>query len=388
MIEQNNNKCSLGLDFRFTILQSFIPILEEENNIDIISFKSYIKNDSYLSKNGLNLYFNCLNNNCKYNNNCFIMNAGYGNYDIFSFINYNAYCPFCYKSKQDFFKEKNKLINNINDNNNLQLKYLGMMNAKWAYKGYLRGIKMTNAEGKGMTALKDILYKTKEFDFLSQFKRLLFEIERFNSKNIYNPNYSKCDNSFYSDNYNSNINNEIDKGNIDLQCDINDAKLNKNIFKEKEIIDIFNEINDNDNELNNDKYENHSNKIEKHSNLQVKDNQNESDKNNEKYNIKNEYSNNSIENNSSNINNTIINKNMYRNSNKELDTKINSNINKKNNNSKGTYYGNSKQALQNKDVNETYITNVGFNIIIDKTKTNCCENCFDIQQGSQVCSIY
>ena len=386
MMEQNNNKCSLGLDFRFNILQSFIPISEEENkaenNNDLISFKSYIKNDSYLSKNGLNLYFNCLNNECKYNSKCFILNAGYGNYDIFSLIKYNAYCPFCYKSKQEFLKEKNKMNNNINENNNLQLKYIGMMNSKWAYKGYLIGIKMTNVEGKGMTVMKDILYKTKEFDFLNQFKRLLFEIERFNSKNIYNPIYSKKDNSICSDNYN----NEIDKDNFDLKYDINDAKLNKFCFKEKEITDIFNDIDDND--INNNKYENQSNKIDKYSNLQIKENQNESDKNNIIFNIKNEYYNNNIDNNNSFINNETITNNEYKNINKELDVKSNSNIKKKNNNSKGTYYGNSRQVFQNKDINETNITNVGFNIIIDKTKSNCCETCFDIQHVSQVCSIY
>jgi len=417
MMEQKNNKCSLGLDFRFTILQSFIPISEEENKEenknDIITFKNYIKNDSYLSKNGLNLYFNCLNNECKYNNKFFILNAGYGNYDIFSLIKYNAYCPFCYKSKQEFLKEKNLIdkLNDKNNNNNLELKYIGMMNAKWAYKGYLIGIKNTVVEGKGMTVIKDILYKSKEFDFLNQFKRLLFEIERYNSKNKYNPIFTKNDSSIYSDNYNFNNGTEIN----------NDINLKENIDN---IASKGNEIfNETDNNYRNSKK--FSIKNENCINLTLNENQkdinNEKEKNKIIVNNKNEYNNNNTDNNNINnnkiYNDIIINKNndkiikyenFYNNRNDNNINKFNNNINnnninydykksnimkninenKRNKNFKKIYYGNSKKSIPILDGNETKNTNVDFNIIIDNTNSNCCDKCFDCQQVSQVCSIY
>ena len=407
MMEQKNNKCSLGLDFRFTILNSFIPISEEENKEenknDIIAFKNYIKDDSYLSKNGLNLYFNCLNNRCKYNNKNFILNAGYGNFDIFSLIKYNAYCPSCYKSKQIFLKEKNT-NNNINDNNNLDLKYIGMMNSKWIYKGYLIGIKKTIVEGKGITVMKDILYKSKEFDFFNQFIKLKFEIEQFHSKNIYNPIDTKNESSIYSDNYN--CINETNKTNkLNLKDIIGDSKLNEN--------GNFNEINNNnnnskiikikkDNYNNQEIYENHKvinnknedNKKERNNNLysnNINNNIiNNNIKNNDKKNIQIENENNNKINNINKINNNINNKNNYdyNNLNKIVNNKRNLNANKRNKNSKGIYYGNSRQTIQNNDFNDTNNTNADFNIIIDKTKSNCCEKCFDYQQVSQVCTIY
>ena len=59
--------------------------------------------------------------------------------------------------------------------------------------------------------------------------------------------------------------------------------------------------------------------------------------------------------------------------------------NKKINNSKRTFLTNGKQNTQIGDGNETY--NTEFNIIIDKTKSNCCENCFECHQ-TQFCHIF
>ena len=395
MMEKRDNKCCLGLDFRFTILQNFIPISEEENEeenkTNIISIKSYIKNASCITKYGLNLYFNCLNKNCKYNDKCFILNVGYGNYDILNLIKYNAYCPSCYKSKEDFFKEKNKKIANINDSNNLDLKYLGMINTKWAYKGYLIGIKMTNVEGKGMTVLKDILYKTKEFDFLHQFKKLIFQVERYNSKNKYKQIDSKIESSFCSnddihvDDKNNNIKN-LNQITLDISNKtINDSDKNiikKDIRQEKNIIshnNLLEEFKD---------LENKKIKIPKsinNNNLFFEDNNiNDNKINNIIKNEKNYYNNNINEINSQKYD--IMNDYMHLT--KKINIKRNLNLKRKNNTSKGIYYGNEKQLIQKGDSTETNNTNIDFNIIIDKKKSNCCENCFDYQPISQVCIIF
>ena len=50
--------------------------------------------------------------------------------------------------------------------------------------------------------------------------------------------------------------------------------------------------------------------------------------------------------------------------------------------------GNKKRYSQNFENYDNNNTNIDFNIIIDKAKTNCCENCFDYEQISQVCSIF
>ena len=407
MMEQKGNKCCLGLDFRFTILQYFLPIIEEskeEENKDIISIKSYIKNDTYITKLGLNLYFKCLNKDCKYNNKCFVLNVGYGNYDMFNLIKYNAYCPFCYKSKEEFFKEKSN-IKNINDNNNLDLIYIGMMNSKWAYKGYLIGIKMTVVEGKGLTAMKDILYKTKEFDYLHQFKKLVLQIERYNPVNKYNPTYNINETSYYSDDYNiisekdinNNKNNDNNKNNNSITNEIIEEKsLNKKPkfegFITENNIETVN--NDNNSSINPLKESYNLKPIIK--NFQI-DNEDCKDNNNE---IKDLINNDKTEN-INNYNNTINNINDYNNNIKKINnynyknvdlkqTNAKNNIicNRKINISKRTYFANSKIYTQKGEGNETNNTNIDFNIIIDKTKTNCCENCFENNQTSQVCCIF
>ena len=396
MMEQKEKKCCLGLDFRFTVLQNFIPILEtdnnEEKNMKIISIKSYISNESNITKYGLNLYFNCLNNNCKYNNECFILNVGYGNYDIFNLIKYNAYCPFCYKSKQEFFNEK-KNSNNIKDNNNLVLKFIGMINAKWVYKGYLIGIKMTNVEGKGMTVLKNILYKTKEFDFNHQFKKLIFQIERYSSKNEYNPNEDNInninENSFCSDyiytNQFDNKDNNINNSNQNL---VNNNIIDKD--KENIIPEIPNEINSNSyKNINIKESENKikviseiKNKFNKINEIEKSDIYNINDNSENKNNIIKKDNNHKII-----INN--INNNNIKNITKKINAKRNYNLNRKNNSSKGTYFGNAKQVIQNGDGNETNNTNIDFNIIIEKKKSNCCENCLDYYHPvTQLCCIF
>ena len=412
-MEHKGNKCCLGLDFRFTILQYFIPVSKEEDQFDVINYKSNPNSDCHYSKSGLNLYFNCKGKECKYNKISFILNVGYGCYDLFNLIKFNAYCPFCNKSKEEFMEKKK---NNYSNNNALDLTHIGMMNAKWSYKGYLHGIKMTIVEGKGTTIKNDILYKTKEFEFLHQFKKLTFQIDKYTSKNDYNIINSKntLNSSFFSEDIN--IINEINEKNsnkLDEEIFNEDEKLNIKNLEEKYVSEIENGLIINETSVNkitnvftnNDNYS--FNKEKEKSKILKKDfnnnniNSNKSENNFERINIAknnnndynatyskiNEYNNNvknminynySHNNNNTNTNNII----------KKI--KIKQSLNNKRNckNPKVVYYGNARQYIQNLERNETNNTNIDFNIIIDKQKSNCCENCFDYQQITQVCFIF
>jgi len=413
LMVHKGNKCCLGLDFRFTILQYFIPVSKEDDQFDMINFKSNPKSDSYYSKSGLNLYFNCKNNDCKYNNINFILNVGYGCYDLFNLIKFNAYCPFCNKSKQEFM-ENNRKTNYIM-NNTLNLTNIGMMNSKWAYKGYLHGIKMTIVEGKGMTVKNDILYKTKEFEFLHQFKKLTFQIEKYTSSNEYNAINSK--NSQNSSYYSGDINviNEIKENNsndIKEEEEENlkeDENLNIKNIEEKYASDISNEIIINETSVNkntnvftnknstiNDNItlnkENEKNKLLKIDLNNNNINSNITDNNNNSTYFKiNEYNNNVKNMINYNFNNTNSNTNANANTNniiKKIKAKQNLNNKRYSKNPKAVYYGNARQYIQNMEGNDTNNTNIDFNIVIDKQKSNCCDNCIDYQQATQVCFIF
>ena len=413
LMVHKGNKCCLGLDFRFTILQYFIPVSKEDDQFDMINFKSNPKSDSYYSKSGLNLYFNCKNNDCKYNNINFILNVGYGCYDLFNLIKFNAYCPFCNKSKLEFM-ENNRKTNYIM-NNTLNLTNIGMMNSKWAYKGYLHGIKMTIVEGKGMTVKNDILYKTKEFEFLHQFKKLTFQIEKYTSSNEYNAINSK--NSQNSSYYSGDINviNEIKENNsndIKEEEEENlkeDENLNIKNIEEKYASDISNEIIINETSVNkntnvftnknstiNDNItlnkENEKNKLLKIDLNNNNINSNITDNNNNSTYFKiNEYNNNVKNMINYNFNNTNSNTNANANTNniiKKIKAKQNLNNKRYSKNPKEVYYGNARQYIQNMEGNDTNNTNIDFNIVIDKQKSNCCDNCIDYQQATQVCFIF
>jgi hypothetical protein len=70
--------------------------------------------------------------------------------------------------------------------------------------------------------------------------------------------------------------------------------------------------------------------------------------------------------------------------------KVKQNINNKrfSKNPKAVYYGNARQYIQNVEGNDTNNTNIDLNIVIDKQKSNCCDNCIDYQQATQVCFIF
>ena len=340
LMEHKDKKCHLGLDFRFTILQYFQPLsneeIEDDDKLEVINFYN---NNFYQIKSGLNLYFNCLNDKCKYNKELFILNIGYGTFDIFSIIRHNSLCPSC--NKKTYYYNNKECYAGYSRKNNLELKYLGMMNAKWSYKGYLEGIKMTVVDGKGITVMNDLLYKTKEFNFLRQFKKLLFQIEQYYSKNY----YFKNDNNSISD---EKINS------IDENIKSNETK-NENIFEKD------NKINENTNKIKEIQITNHNNNNQKKNDQFIKF-KNENNQIEDSYLEKNNFNFNSI--------------------------KSKQNFFKKNSSIKQTYPGNNKRYSQNIENFENNNTNIDFNIIIDKPNNNCCENCFEYDQISRVCSIF
>ena len=340
LMEHKDKKCHLGLDFRFTILQYFQPLskeeIEDDDKLEVINFYN---NNFYQIKSGLNLYFNCLNDNCKYKKELFILNIGYGTFDIFSIIRHNSLCPSC--NKKTYYYNNKECYAGYSRKNNLELKYLGMMNAKWSYKGYLEGIKMTVVDGKGITVMNDLLYKTKEFNFLRQFKKLLFQIEQYYSKNY----YFKNDNNSISD---EKINS------IDENIKSNETK-NENIFEKD------NKINENTNKIKEIQIKNHNNNNQKKNDQFIKF-KNENNQIEDSYLEKNNFNFNSI--------------------------KSKQNFFKKNSSIKQTYPGNNKRYSQNIENFENNNTNIDFNIIIDKPNNNCCENCFEYDQISRVCSIF
>ena len=345
-MEKKDNKCHFGLDFRFTILQYFYPLSKDEiiedDKLEVIN---YYNNNFYQIKSGINLYFNCLNDNCKYNQKLFILNIGYGTFDIFNLIKHNLLCPSCNKSS-------NYYINNIkyygakNIKNNLEMKYIGMMNSKWSYKGYLEGIKMTVVDGKGLTVVNNLLYRTKEFNFLTQFKKLLFQADFYISKN----NYKIEDNN--------NILSEISEIKEDIIIDDKNSHIEKikdiNIKLKKEEIG--------------------QNTI-KNKDIQTKEHNKRNSKKSENF-IKFK-----TEKQITQPENTDFENNSF------ITLKTKQNLSKKNTNIKNINTGN-KRYTHNIENFENNNTNIDFNIIIDKAKTNCCETCFEYDQLSQVCSIF
>ena len=345
-MEKKDNKCHFGLDFRFTILQYFYPLSKDEiiedDKLEVIN---YYNNNFYQIKSGINLYFNCLNDNCKYNQKLFILNIGYGTFDIFNLIKHNLLCPSCNKSS-------NYYINNIkyygakNIKNNLEMKYIGMMNSKWSYKGYLEGIKMTVVDGKGLTVVNNLLYRTKEFNFLTQFKKLLFQADFYISKN----NYKIEDNNT--------ILSEISEIKEDIIIDDKNSHIEKikdiNIKLKKE-------------EIGQNTFKNKDIQTKEHNKRNSKKSENFIKFKTEKQITQPE--------------NTDFENNSF------ITLKTKQNLSKKNTNIKNINTGN-KRYTHNIENFENNNTNIDFNIIIDKAKTNCCETCFEYDQLSQVCSIF
>ena len=207
LIKKTVQQCSIGLDFRFNIMRNFQKL--ENYDLNASSYRNV--------SDGLNLFIYCLNDNCKKKNNFFTICKGYGSFNIFHCLK-EIKCPFC----------------NLN---NFSLRNLGMINAKWKYKGFLKGVKESKISGDGCTLENGKLYIIKEIIFENQFHSLYIEIEFFHVKN--NNNLLIYKNSFQSSIqniessliYSSNDISESDLNNINLE----QKYLNKNHLQNKSI---------------------------------------------------------------------------------------------------------------------------------------------------------
>ena len=200
MTECKKDKLILGLDFRFNLLNYLSPYYLEDEKKHLINNKKCINKSKILLYNGggLKLFLYCLNDKCIYHSKYFVYHLGYGFFDIFNSMS-NISCPICKR-------KGNKLI---------ELKYIGMLNAKWIYKGFLTGLKLSNVEGQGITILKDVVYRTNEIIFSQQFISLNFLIEKYFSNNYIKEEKQKkltsINSTYFTDNsYYSNITEEED----------------------------------------------------------------------------------------------------------------------------------------------------------------------------------
>ena len=136
----------IGLNFRFNYLKE----------INKISFNENAPNYCECS-DGINLFLFCFNQDCSLYNKYFVINIGYGVFDIFNQIK-NIKCPIC------------------NTGNNLQLKNIGIINSKYYYKGIMKSKKekKSKIEGDNIT-LDDKLYIFKEAKINSFFSELYME---------------------------------------------------------------------------------------------------------------------------------------------------------------------------------------------------------------------
>ena len=234
MIEKSPNQCNIGLNFKFNNLKNFY--LSDNFEHDTQNFRCVI--------NGFNLYIYCYNSSCKIYKSYFIVNKAYGVFDIFPCLNYIK-CPFC---------NSDKII----------LKNIGMVNAKWLYRGFLKQSKIAKISGDGLTIMNNKLYKIDEINFNEQFYSLLFEVEFYQSNLQKKQRYNTITNE--KDHSRKNITNLMNnEENID-KLDFNDINLEQkyltkgnngvNIKKEytfQKITPKNNTFNDIENENNNDK---------------------------------------------------------------------------------------------------------------------------------------
>ena len=222
MTECKKDKLVLGIDFRFNLLNYFSPyyLEDEKKNINITRNKRIINKSKILLYNGggLKLFLYCLNEKCIYNSKYFVSHLGYGHFDIFNVMNYIS-CPLC--------KKKGKKC--------IELKYIGMINAKWVYRGFLTGLKYSNVEGQGITILNDVIYRTNEIIFSQQFMSLSFIVEKYFSKNQINKeekqkNVTSVNTTYFSDNsYYSNKTEEEDSKNDNKDIIAVEDEKNKTI---------------------------------------------------------------------------------------------------------------------------------------------------------------
>ena len=202
LIENTPEQCYIGLDFKFNIMRNFKKLQSYDNNAP--SYRTV--------SDGLNLFIYCLNEKCSIFNNYFTINKGYGNFDIFQILN-DIICPLCQ------FKT-------------FSLRNIGLINSKWSYKGFLKGVKNSKINGDGITLDNGKLYLIKEIIFENQFTVLFIEVEYYQ---ISIPTFISGNNN-NKNSFQSSIHN-IESSIIQNSSDISESDLSSINFEQKYLKD-------------------------------------------------------------------------------------------------------------------------------------------------------
>ncbi len=150
-IQKNNNNIKYSLHFLLTIKNEIgsseqIGLNFRFNYLKDVSKISFDKNAPKYCEcsDGINLFVFCFNRECLLFNKYFVVNLGYGLFNILK-QNKKIKCPIC------------------GDNNNIEIKNIGIINSKYFYSGKLKTKEKEKSsfEGDGIT-LDDKLYIFKE----------------------------------------------------------------------------------------------------------------------------------------------------------------------------------------------------------------------------------
>lgn len=161
---QNNNNIKYTLHFLLTIKNEIgsseqIGLNFRFNYFKDVSKISFDKNAPEYCEcsDGINLFVFCYNQECLLFNKYFVVNLGYGLFNILK-QNKNIKCPKC------------------RDNNNIEIKNIGIINSKYFYSGKLKTKEKEKSsfEGDGIT-LDDKLYILKEAKINSFLLQLYIE---------------------------------------------------------------------------------------------------------------------------------------------------------------------------------------------------------------------
>ena len=139
--ETENHKLNFGLNFKFNFFKNMNKITYQQNA------PSYRE-----CTDGLNIFCYCKNEQCQIYNELFVVNLGYGSFDLINKIINTMQCPKCLCS---FLK--------------VQVRNIGFINAKWTYRGKINNRQQSVFNGEGST-LDEKLYVLKEINFEICFK--------------------------------------------------------------------------------------------------------------------------------------------------------------------------------------------------------------------------
>lgn len=147
LVLNTRESIKMGLNFNFNYFKNFSQI-SFENNPPVHRECS----------DGLNLFVYCRNSQCLLYNEMFVKCLGYGNVNVMNEV-LRTRCPKCLCSSL------------------IEARNLGMINAKWEYKGVLNGKKEGVFEGDGVTIISNKLYLFSEIKITNTFCKLIIKIK-------------------------------------------------------------------------------------------------------------------------------------------------------------------------------------------------------------------